>query len=71
MDTVISYAALSLCTNIKSKIVTDKQVQTDLHSTDVFFAEVLQGKNDLVICTVQLSKKQNYLLEQKNDMEQL
>jgi hypothetical protein len=60
----------SLCAKIKVKIANDKQVQTDLHSTDVFFAKVLQGKNDLVIRTVQLSKKQNYPLEQKNDMEQ-
>jgi hypothetical protein len=64
------YTDLSSCTNIKAKTVTDKQVQTDLHSTDVFFAEVLQGKNDLVICTVQLSKKQNYQLEEKTDMKQ-
>jgi hypothetical protein len=51
---MMSYTALSLCANILVKIVTDKQVQTHLHSTDVFFAKVLQGKNDLVICTVQL-----------------
>jgi hypothetical protein len=48
------------------------KAHTDLHSTDVFFAEVLQWKNNLIICTVQLLKKQNHLLEQKahTDTEQ-